>query len=363
MAYLDAFRGLSMVLVVFGHVLFHSLQLHQEHSVLNMILQSFRMPSFFFISGFVAYRVLERWNASYTGDILLRKFQAQVVGTAFFTVVLWLAFPRDHIFKPLYINFGAYWFTITLFRIFLIYTIVVWLCKWLTALICRKGRNAWFDGNLLMVCVFVGLSCLFLGVAEAKSLPEVAAEIVSYRTLIYFQYFTAGVIMRMIGGKALRIFNNGNTIGVLFVVFMLLSILLHVHGKTIAEFSDTALTLLKRELLSYVGILTVFGIFYHISDSFERVEGIGGATARSLRYIGRRTLDIYFLHYFFLPNLHWMHTMFPDRGNTMVTQIVVGGVVTIVVVACCLGVSYVMRRSVWLRSWLFGVKVIRDKRS
>ena len=50
--YIDAMRGFTMLLVVFGHVLTHGLNNYSEGSVVYSFFQTFRMPMFFFISGY-----------------------------------------------------------------------------------------------------------------------------------------------------------------------------------------------------------------------------------------------------------------------------------------------------------------------
>ena len=52
--YIDALRGLTMLLVVYGHFIYFSLQSTAESSIF-VIFQIIRMPLFFCISGFFAY--------------------------------------------------------------------------------------------------------------------------------------------------------------------------------------------------------------------------------------------------------------------------------------------------------------------
>ncbi|MFK1753854.1 acyltransferase family protein [Bacteroides fragilis] len=54
--YIDAMRGFTMLLVVFGHVLTHCLRNYSEDSVVYCFFERFRMPMFFFISGYIAYK-------------------------------------------------------------------------------------------------------------------------------------------------------------------------------------------------------------------------------------------------------------------------------------------------------------------
>lgn len=54
-----------------------------------------------------------------------------------------------------------------------------------------------------------------------------------------------------------------------------------------------------KYLLGYLGIIILFNTVRYYGTYLSKFTRIGN----SLQYIGRRTLDIYLLHYFFLPTL------------------------------------------------------------
>ena len=60
--YIDALRGFTMILVVFSHVEWFSFDLRS--SFINDLFISFRMPLFFWVSGFIAYKANIEWNWS-----------------------------------------------------------------------------------------------------------------------------------------------------------------------------------------------------------------------------------------------------------------------------------------------------------
>ena len=74
----DAIRGLSMFLVVFGHVL-GCFDLGGYDSFLGSVILTFRMPLFFFISGFFAYRAVGDWRFGLCRRVLAQKVRAQVL--------------------------------------------------------------------------------------------------------------------------------------------------------------------------------------------------------------------------------------------------------------------------------------------
>lgn len=54
--YIDAVRGITMLIVVFQHIRAFSFGLYEDDSILSMVYLSFMLPMFFFISGFASYK-------------------------------------------------------------------------------------------------------------------------------------------------------------------------------------------------------------------------------------------------------------------------------------------------------------------
>lgn len=72
--------------------------------------------------------------------------------------------------------------------------------------------------------------------------------------------------------------------------------------------------------------------------------------------VGRRTLDIYLLHYFFLPkDLHVVGSYFMAHP-ALVIEFIVSFVVTIMIVAVCLLISEFLRSSQLVAKWALGGK-------
>ena len=76
-----------------------------------------------------------------------------------------------------------------------------------------------------------------------------------------------------------------------------------------------------------------------------------------MKYIGRHTLDIYLLHFFFLPsNLTMFGTYFQSTSNPVI-ELFVSLTIAILVITVCLAVSKVLRTSPILAHYLFGQKI------
>lgn len=75
-----------------------------------------------------------------------------------------------------------------------------------------------------------------------------------------------------------------------------------------------------------------------------------------MQFVGRRTLDIYVLHYFFPISTIEIGKFFQVSINP-VLEFFVNGFIAILVILICLIVSNVIRMSSFLRHHLFGVKL------
>lgn len=126
--YIDALRGFTMLLVIFSHVELFGFGLLPEQSALNTLFIKFRMPLFFFISGFLVYRVGTIWTGNYYLSVVQKKLFAQIVPTLIFGLLYTYLIQHQNILTfiahPLKMG---YWFTISLFEILVIYYTINYL--------------------------------------------------------------------------------------------------------------------------------------------------------------------------------------------------------------------------------------------
>lgn len=102
----------------------------------------------------------------------------------------------------------------------------------------------------------------------------------------------------------------------------------------------------------FFGIVLVFTFFRKYQSAFTQASHKG----RLLQYIGKRTLDIYLLHYFFLPrHLEAVGVFFKENPNPTI-EFFVSVILSLMVIGLCLAASSVIRLSPVLAHWLFGVK-------
>ena len=69
-------------------------------------------------------------------------------------------------------------------------------------------------------------------------------------------------------------------------------------------------------IIGYLGLLMAYNTFKTYQNSFTSEK----KTGRVLQLIGKRTLDIYILHYFFLPHIPQVGNMLLD-GNKVILEL------------------------------------------
>lgn len=109
-------------------------------------------------------------------------------------------------------------------------------------------------------------------------------------------------------------------------------------------------------ICNYSGLLIVFAFFRKYQASFTSSTRLGA----SLQYIGRRTLDIYLLHYFFIPSLSCFGEFFRNTPN-MLLELVSGLIFSLLIAGLCLLISNIIRISDLLGHYLFGAKISTPK--
>ncbi len=104
-------------------------------------------------------------------------------------------------------------------------------------------------------------------------------------------------------------------------------------------------------LLRYAGLAAIVMAFYRMRGDLDG----NGRITRGMRFMGRRTLDIYFLHYFFLPSTVAL-TALMEGENIIAMMFLVGIIITSVIIIISLIAGRLIRLSPILASWCFGEK-------
>lgn len=335
--YIDALRGLTILLVVFHHTLSKMGPVMGLDAAVGVreVFASFRMPLFFFLSGYFAWRVAQKWTSPVVRRVLLAKFHAQILGTAVFASAFCCLFKGSAMLGTYLSNIGAteYWFTVALLQMFLVYLGLSLMLKRAPSWALPAALGALTVGVMVFHYLTPGQIWLRQGEGLATG-----------RVLQYFPYFVGGLMVRRAGERFFSVIGNkwftlGVTATFLVCSYFVMEIEAMHHFK------------LLMYVPGFTGILTLLALFYQGREYFERDTHL----TRAMTFTGRHTLDIYFIHYFLLPDLAFI-PLYIYTPNPVVPMLLFGFSTAAIVVTLSLGVSRVIRTSPVLASWLFGSK-------
>lgn len=355
--WLDAMRGFTMLLVVAYHVAQMGFQMPLKQSASMPFLVLLRMPLFFFVSGFLAYSTRASWGGGQWFRAVLKKSRVQLLPTVVFMLLfalLMFKHPWDSLLKMLQsATKGGYWFTWTLLLMFVLYFSVEAIVWWAKRLPFRKPMLETTQNPPLLPIFF----CWMLSIVwyETAYLPAhfhyLKEDFWKWTSLVqvalYLQFFLFGNLVRRRWTEVQRLFDSKWFFPlVLVVAIVCCGDVLKWHTLRLAWGN------LPRTMAMYALLLLMVMAFRYYALFFSRITWVG----RSLQYVGRRTLDIYLLHFFLLPSLpmvgKWLNT---TRPGFVVEQVLTLSMAAMVVGACCL-ISHILRVSPLLRYYLFGRK-------
>lgn len=336
--YIDAMRGLAILLVVFSHVTNAYVKMpitNESFAGIYYMMTMFRMPLFFFVSGFFAFRMADKWTWPTVKRVMTKKFQAQILGLSVFCFLFGAIMKKWH-FSFIWTS-NPYWFTISLFEMFCLYLII--------ALIVRKTGKNWPLYLLLGVSVIAPF--VFNYFTDGVKLPAWVVGLQTWHTLNYWPYFMLGIFARRFEGFTWKAVDNQYFKAVMIVAFFLLVIFYGCRHRYSLEW-DFVMTAMR-----FSGLMMVIIYFRSYRAWFDR----DCAVSNVMSFVGARTLDIYYLHYFFIPDLSFMKGFLSTgHGNSVLAMLTIGLVISALVVALCLLVSAILRSSPILASLLFGAK-------
>lgn len=332
--YIDALRGLTMILVVFSHVTLFCMA--DTYIGFNDVFIRFRMPVFFFISGWVLFKSERIWANDVITKFIKNKFLVQIVPILFFLPLFVYLFPEFPVGASFNDKYG-YWFTLALFEYFILYIFAESLLNKRST-----GRREY-----LVAVLFVTISLAAFYYEQVRFSPLMedvrpVLSIFSFTKMKYAFFFWLGTFVKKNFNTFTDLTDNQYVIAAIIVAFVALSIFTPHVKVTVIEFLIEGTT----------GIVILFTFFRKHADIFSSNKLVG----KWLQFIGRRTLDIYLLHYFFLPYgmKHTWLSLPEGCGKTL--ELLVALVPTLWVVIISLLVSSFIRLSPFLGHYLFGVK-------
>lgn len=339
--WIDALRGFTMFSVVVVHVLSNTLGVQSGASMLVVLRGAFTLPLFFIVSGFFLYRPEKSWDWPRILKSTRVRFVAMILGAAIFYTAYYLPnHAIDLAFKWVYYgDFGKYWFTPALFQMYCYYLILVGVSR-----LCGKS---------LIIPFFILTIAANIAMQFIPALNDAywCSWAMNKKTLIYLQFFGLGLIARKYEKEFFTFVMNPRVFAV-SLVCLIGGTSLYLLARSGAKISVPVWICCNAYdyLAKFGGAIVVLNIFFNNKSYFDG----NGRFVRYWRKVGTRTLDIYYFHYFLLPDIRWIHP-YISRGNTFLLELILGVFFAAIVLVICMGLSDIVRRSPILRN-LVGAK-------
>lgn len=324
--FIDAMRGFTMILVVLHHVAAFCWKITDQVPSIHEYLLQFRMPLFFFISGFVLYKAGVTWNMQQVVRFFKKKIPVQLLSPLVFFLLF--VYVRGYSLTDAignHVKYG-YWFTFVLLEYYVFYAVVRFFI-----------RKKWAD----VVLVIMGL-VFYTGIQNTLPISAYALGVLSTIQWRYFIFFVFGTLVKEHYHLVEEYLDSKWLLAIVVSFYFLVNF-----------FSDSIPVhqLIISFCLSVAGLIIVFSFFRKKQSLFTRDKVLG----LSLQYIGRRTLDIYLIHFFLLPKNLSVFTLFRDYPMPII-EATASLLVALLVIAGSLLVSNIVRLSPVLAHWMFGAK-------
>lgn len=338
--YIDAMRGFTMILVVLSHVSGFGLGLvgASGFTSYHAFLGQFRMPLFFFVSGFVLFKSGYDWNLANTFRFLRKKISVQILSPFLFLMASVTIRGLDLLDSLIDPQKAGYWFTFTLFEYYLFYTLI----HALVDVFRLKG----YTKDILLLTIGLGFYAVTVPTMVDKwFLSEDMCGFIGIAKLGYFFFFMLGTRIR----KHFSLFEKALDHSPLIMICVIVFFGFNIMGSLVQAISSTGFHLFT----SVSGLVIVIAFFRQEKDTFSKEHYVG----RVFQYIGRRTLDIYLIHYFFV--FSNMQAVLPNFAvyNSPFLEFLLSLVLTVFVISFSLIISRILRMNPFMAHFLFGKKI------
>lgn len=338
----DIIKGIAILIVVMGHVMIFGI--HKiDSAFLFKLTEKLHMPLFFFISGYFTYKIIDGKIAL---PNLLSRFKQLLI--PFLCVsTLWIYyFPHSGIESPLnstwqglYTDYwkNGYWFPICLFELMLIYFAT-------TPLLNKLKKTS------LQICIILLVYAL-IGVITRIGNPLMNTLLGMPLIFQFMPIFFVGVLAKKYSDKfnQLLISNIAMTLSILIGGFLIYFTCYYWEFPQVPHFVVEIAT----SILHIAVVMVAFAVIKPWSEC-EFSNDSPNKLIRALQYIGKESLAIYLIHYFFLFPLTSLRQPMTDMGLQFVPLFAVSLVVSCVIIAISLGVKTIIEKSKILSLLLLG---------
>lgn len=336
--WIDCLRGITMLLVVMMHFEAECGRWMDFSKWVSMI----RMPLFVFISGYFTYSPKIVWSP---GSLVIGHYFRRlklIIWPSLVILVLYLPFYmdvydftlKDVIYKN---TMAGYWYTFAIFEMFL-------LCVPVVCMLNSRPSNKAIGTALLLILGAVAVYTHYYLTHSHMLVNKYILLFLVSKVTRYLPFFIAGILVHSYREKVWRICGN---MWMPVILALIIFVFLNLHYHTPFTFIENTS---KPMPLMVVMTVCVF-------VSFSGLQGVLNCSTRLgriLSLVGRNTLPIYLIHFFF--NL-WIGRViiyghFREFTMESVFWMPFVMLMTVVITGSCLGI-YLLLERIGVRKYIF----------
>ena len=339
----DVIKGIAILLVILGHVF--RLSLRGAPSVLEDVIYTIHMPMFVLVTGYFSTRPIE-WTMSGVWSFWKAKVLRLLLPLLFIAEIVQIA-NEGAVSLPLRSMVDRYWFTYALFMIFVVFFSVQGCCR-LVSKLCFLMRPSEDQERMVrwirLVLFIVSVPVIELGISYLYGInPRMCNGLVLYKVAHLYKYLLLGYFL----GEYPR-FERGVQSEVAGAVGFFCFIVFFTAQRLGLGFPG------QEVLLTFSGLVFVYSAVHQsVTEQSKALYWVQG-----FAYLGRISLAVYFLHYFFLPDLSFARAYEMSLSDDPLALFAFQGIrallVTSIILVPTLLLTWITRCNRYLRFFLYG---------
>jgi fucose 4-O-acetylase-like acetyltransferase len=346
----DMIKGIAIFLVVMGHVITFCIR-DLDRATIFKLIREVHMPLFFFISGWFSLKVKD--NGDWMVPKLLMRARQLLVPMIVMSTIWLFYFPHSGLRTPFVCTFENMWFSAGKFGYWFTYSLF-WVIALYAAVRPLFSRMKNLASSLAMLVVVWAVM-----LTVQSFVPMRWSELLTLNpTVSYFPVFMLGVLAHRYEDTFERLTKSSTAITISLVAggFLFYFISWDWEFEAITTAFPPA-THVARTLLHPGLIIVTFAIFKPWSEqSFSRARQRPGRMAAMWDYLGRESLAIYLIHYFFLFPLTPLQAPLNAMNVGFIPMMTVAIFWAAIIIAVVIGVNKIIKLSRPL-AWLLTGKI------
>ena len=232
---------------------------------------------------------------------------------------------------------NGYWFTLCLFELILIYCVLV--------AILNKINNK-IISILLILTTYIALAVISI-ISKSNIVNYLSLELV----IKFMPIFMLGALSHKYKNKFDEIISNN-------IIFTLSILIGSITLYYICYFWEFPLILKQfKFIITIIYQICLIVIIFNVIKPWTKTEFAQEKPSwfiQKLQLVGKESLAIYLLHYFFLFPMTWLRQPMIEMGLGFVPLLVVSFITAIIIIAITLMVSHIISKSKYLSLILLG---------